>query len=304
MTLTYGYLGSTEVSADILDRAPVDPALVVSFDESHRERISGFATYEAYDDVWHTVDSINSERAKGLLREHDLDVLFVMAWQELLDAEALSVPTHGCVGRHLSLLPKRRGRAPVAWTLLHGLDETGVTLFWLDEGVDSGDVVAQRRVPVEREDEANDLHAKLTDATVALLEDVIPRFEDGEFPATPQDESEATYTHPRRPDMGLVDWTHGASRLYDFVRAQTHPYPGAFTYHRMDRVTAWHARIHHRTAVEGRPGEVLALLDDGEYDLRVQCGEGILDVAVENHDGDHPVGKGSVLGCLPRTDGR
>lgn len=300
MPLDYAYLGATQVSKEILDAAAIDPDLVLSFTEAHRERISGFATYEEYDDVWERVDSINGERAKSLLRDVDPDVVFVMAWPELLDAEALAIPEEGYVGRHLSLLPKRRGRAPVAWALVHGLEETGVSLFWLDEGVDTGDLVAQRPVPIDRADEAADLHEKHTETTIEMLDDLLPRFEDGEYPATPQNHEEATYTHPRRPDMGLIDWTNSATRLYDFVRAQSHPYPGAFTYHAMDKVTAWHARVHHPTEVRAQAGTVVATLDeDDEYDWRVQCGEGLLDVATENEDGNHPIEKGSVLGCTP-----
>jgi len=298
MGLRYGYVGSTEVSKRILDRLSLDPTVVVSFDDEHRDRISGFATYEEYEE-WITVDSINDKETKETLRSYDLDILLVMAWQELLDAEALGIPSIGCVGRHLSLLPKRRGRAPVAWALIHGLNKTGVTLFWLDQSVDTGDIISQQPVDVNHEDEAHDLHEKMTDATIDLLSEVIPQFEGGEFPRTPQDDSKATYTHPRRPDMGLIDWEKSAPRLYDFIRAQTDPYPGAFTYHNMDKVTVWHASIRHQTEVRARPGTVLEVLDDQKQRYLVQTGQGTLAVEAENEDGSHPVRKGNVLGSLP-----
>lgn len=296
MGLSFGYLGSTQVSKEILDRISVDPEIVLSFSEEHRDRISGFATYEEYGDRWVQVDTMNGERAKTALQDADIDILLVMAWQELLDPDVLSIPDVGCVGRHLSLLPKRRGRAPVAWALIHGLEETGVTLFWLDEGVDTGDIVAQQTVDIDRSDEAHDLHDKMTDATVDLLGGVIPTFEDGEFPRTPQNHDEATYTHPRRPDMGLIDWEKTATRLYDFIRAQTHPYPGAFTYNAMDKITVWHAAIEHPTATRGQVGAVLERRGDETF--LVQTGEGILEVEVENHDGNHPIEEGDVLGSL------
>lgn len=298
MGLRYGYVGSTDVSKKILDRISLTPEVVVSFDESHRERISGYTTYEEYDD-WLRVDSINSEETKEKLRSYDLDILLVMAWQELLEPATLSIPSVGCVGRHLSLLPKRRGRAPVAWALIHGLEQTGVTLFWLDDGVDTGDILTQSVVDIDREDEAHNLHEKLTAATVELVSEVLPTFEEGVFPRTPQDDSEASYTHPRRPDMGLIDWEKSASRLYDFIRAQTHPYPGAFTYHKMDTIRVWHASINHRTKMRGQPGTVLSVLDDEEERYLVQTGQGILEIDVENEDGNHPIRKGNALGSLP-----
>ena len=297
MSLTYGFIGSTEVSKEILNQIDLDPEIVVSFSEEHRDRISGFVTYPEYEDKWIQVDSINDEEARTALRNCELDIILVMAWQELLDDDTLDIPEKGCVGRHLSLLPKRRGRAPVAWSLLHGLEETGVTLFWLDKGVDTGDIISQQSVQIKHEDEAHDLHDKLTDTTVDLLGNVLGTFESGTFPRTPQDDSKATYTHPRRPDMGLIDWEKSASRLYNFIRAQTHPYPGAFTYHLMDKIIVWHAEIDHRTATRGQPGEILA--DCGDDTWLVQAGTGILKIEVENDGGNHPIKVGKSLGCLP-----
>lgn len=297
MGLRFGFLGSTQVSKEILEDIQVEPELVISFTDAHRDRISGFARYEEYSERWVQVDSMNGQRAKEVLDESDLDILLVMAWQELLDAEVLSIPEVGCVGRHLSLLPKRRGRAPVAWALIHGLEETGVSLFWLDEGVDTGDIVSQKKVDIDRTDEARDLHEKMTHATVDLLNDVIPSFEAGEFPRESQDDEAATYTHPRRPDMGLIDWGKSSQRLYDFIRGQSEPYPGAFTYNAMDKVIVWHASIVHPTATRGRVGEVLRAVTDDTY--YVQTGEGVVEVETENTGGDHPIEVGDVLGSLP-----
>jgi methionyl-tRNA formyltransferase len=272
----------------------LDPELVVSFSDTKADEVSGFARYEEYGDRWLQVESINGSKAKTRLEDVGPDVVFVMSWQELIAPDLLEIPEQGYVGRHLSLLPKRRGRAPVAWALIHGLDVTGTTLFWLDEGVDSGDIIAQTEVPIQEEDEAGDLFAKQADATVELLSDVIESFDAGEFPRRPQDDSEATYTHPRRPDMGLIDWQKSAKYLYNFVRGQTHPYPGAFTYNKMDKMYVWHSEVTDQTRISGKPGEVLAVHGSEEY--RVQTGTGILDIEVENVDGEHPVETGSVLG--------
>jgi len=296
MSFKYAYIGSTDVSKKILEQSVLDPCAVISFNESYDGSVSGFATYEEYGDRWHTVDSINSERAQDILQEVDPDVVFVMAWQELLNTDVLGIPTLGFIGRHLSLLPKRRGRAPVAWSLIQGLNETGVTLFWLTDGIDSGDIISQKRVLIEDSDEAGDLLSKMTATTVGMLDELLPQLVSGVIPAVPQNDAEATYTHPRRPDMGLINWKDSASILYDFIRGQTHPYPGAFTYHRMDKVKVWHASVAHRTQIEGLPGEVLLELDSANR-FCVQTGEGILEVEVENKIGAYPIGIGSVFGA-------
>jgi methionyl-tRNA formyltransferase len=294
MDLTYAYIGSTRDAKEILERSSLDPELIISFADEKEDKISGFTRYEAYDDRWLQVETINGSHAKEALKSAEPDIVFVVAWQEIIEPEVLEIASEGFVGRHLSLLPKRRGRAPVAWALIHGLDTTGTTLFWLDDGVDGGPIVDQTEVQIDNDDEASDLLDKHATATVTLLDNAKSTFESGEFPRTPQDDSEATYTHPRRPDMGLVDWTNSASRIYDFIRGQTHPYPGAFTYYKMDKVYLWHARVRDRTSISGRPGEVLESLGESTY--RVQAGEGTLEIEVENVHQEHSIETGNVLG--------
>jgi methionyl-tRNA formyltransferase len=292
--VSYAYVGSTEDAKDVLDRSRIDPDLIISFSDDKEEEISGFARYEGFGDDWLQVNSINGKKAKGRLSQENPDIVFVMSWQELINPDMLEIANRGFVGRHLSMLPKRRGRAPVAWSLIHGLDSTGTTLFWLDDGVDSGPILAQNKVDIERTDEASDLFDKHADSTVELLNKVSRQFESGEFPRTPQNHSEATYTHPRRPDMGLVDWTQSSSRIYDFVRGQTHPYPGAFTYHNMDKIKIWHSSIINRTSISGQPGEILRHI--GQEEFHIQCGEGVLQIETENLHREHPIKKGSLLG--------
>jgi methionyl-tRNA formyltransferase len=296
--IRFGYLGYSTVTRDILDGINVDPVLTISFVESVEEEYGRGVTYDGYSPTIN-VETINSERAKRAIKDHDIDVLLVMGWPELLNPELLDAPNTGCVGRHLSLLPKRRGRTPVAWALIHGLKKTGVSLFWLDEGVDSGPIIGQREVPIARDDHAQELHDKCTEASIALLnEEVLPTFRAGGAPETEQDGSEATYTHPRRPDMGLIDWTNSAWSVHNFVRGQSHPYPGAFTYYQMGKVTVWRSEVANETGTKAPSGTVLESSDDGT-ELRVQCGEGSVDVEVE-HVGDiGSIEPNDRLGAIP-----
>lgn len=295
--LCFGYLGYSTVTRDILNGIDIDPELVLSFTESVEEDYGRGVTYEHDDAI--EIKTINSRRAKGAIEDRKIDVLLVMGWPELLEPDLIDAPKVGCVGRHLSLLPQRRGRAPVAWALIHGLDETGVSLFWIDEGVDSGELIDQRVVPIDPADHAEDLHHNCTQATIALLnEETLPRFRDGDFAGEPQ-EGEPTYTHPRRPDMGIIDWTDSAWTVHNFVRGQSHPYPGAFTYNRMDKVTMWKTSIEDETLTKAAPGTVLA---EGSWDDEswlIQCGEGIVDVTVEYTEGADPIEVGDRLGAVP-----
>jgi len=294
----FGYLGYSSVTREILDGIDINPALTISFVESVEAEYGRGVSYDNYSPTLE-VETINSERAKRAIEDHDIDVLLVMGWPELLEPDLLDAPNKGSVGRHLSLLPERRGRAPVAWALIHGLERTGVSLFWLEEGVDSGPIVGQREVPIEPDDHAQDLHSRCTEASIALLnEEVLPAFRAGDVEETEQDMSKATYTHPRRPDMGIVDWTDSAWLVHNFIRGQSHPYPGAFTYHQMDKVTMWYSEVADETGTRAAPGTVLDVRDDGSQIL-VQCGEGTVDVEVEYVDGADTLEPTDRLGAIP-----
>jgi methionyl-tRNA formyltransferase len=296
--LRFGYLGYSTVTKEILDNIDVDPELVISFTEEVEEEYGRGVSYENYPSV--RVDTINSEKAKNAIEERGIDVLLVMGWPELLDPELIEAPEVGCVGRHLSLLPERRGRAPVAWALIHGLDETGVSLFWIDEGVDSGDLIEQQTVSVDPSDHAEDLHSKCTQASISVLnEEVLPRFRENDFSAEPQDENGATYTHPRRPDMGIIDWTDSAWDVHNFIRGQSHPYPGAFTYHKMSKITMWKTKVKHETVTKEAPGTVVGSGSWDEESWLVQCGEGLVDITVEYSEGADRLKEGDRLGAVP-----
>lgn len=296
--LNIGYLGYSSVTKEILDGISLEPELTLSFEEAVEEEYGRGVSYENYD-PWIQIESVNSTKAIDALEEHDIDILLVMGWPELLHRETLDVPSVGCVGRHLSMLPERRGRAPVAWSLIHGLDRTGVSLFWLDEGIDSGPIIGQKVVKIDPDDHAQDLHDKCTGASIALLEeDILPRFKEGDMSAAEQNHAEATYTHPRRPDMGIIDWTDSAWDIHNFVRGQSHPYPGAFTYHQMDKVTVWRSRVDHATTTVDAPGTVVGSAD-GPDGWIVQCGEGTIAATVEYEDGAEPLSVGDRLGAVP-----
>jgi len=295
--LSFGYLGYSTVTREILENIDVDPELVISFTESVEKEYGRGVTYEDYPMI--EVETINSQRAKEAIKDHNIDVLLVMGWPELLEPELIEAPEVGCVGRHLSLLPDRRGRAPVAWALIHGMDETGVSMFWIDNGVDSGEIIDQRVVSIDPDDHAEDLHNKCTEATITLLNgEILPRFRDGDFSGEPQ-EGEPTYTHPRRPDMGIIDWTDSAWSIHNFIRGQSHPYPGAFTYNQMDKVVMWKTRIEDETVTKAAPGTVVGSGSWVGESWLVQCGEGIVDVSVEYTEGADPIEIGDRLGAIP-----
>ena len=135
------------------------------------------------------------------------------------------------------------GGVPVPWTIINGETETGVTFFYLVEGIDNGDIIAQQKYSIEPHDNCATVYEKATLASIDILRKYLPLIAVGKAPRIHQDESQATYFPPRKPEDGLIDWIWSAKRIHDFIRAQTHPYPGAFTLLGDKKVIIWDADI-------------------------------------------------------------
>ncbi len=200
------------------------------------------------------------------------DLILVIGWTRLLGAGLLRIPSLGCIGFHASLLPRYRGRAPVNWAIINGEKETGNTMFFLDEGVDTGDIIAQRRIPIAHDDTCASLYRKVADSAIGMLEENLPLLKTGRAPRVPQDHSLATVMPRRRPEDGVIDWGRPAPALYDWVRALTHPYPGAFSSLEGRRLFVWTARAEPPGA-GGEPGTILGTRG---RDLLVAVGDGSL----------------------------
>lgn len=177
----------------------------------------------------HKFRNMNDQDAVAALRAADLDWLYVIGWSQIAKAELLSVPAQGVLGIHPTLLPKGRGRASIPWAIIKGLDETGVTMFKLDEGVDTGPILGQVSVPIASTETSGTLYDKVTAAHKTLIRETFPGVADGTISLSVQDESQATEWPGRTPADGELRPAHMSAEEVDrHVRALTHPYPGAF----------------------------------------------------------------------------
>jgi methionyl-tRNA formyltransferase len=171
------------------------------------------------------------------------DLLVVVGWYYMIPRRMRELAPRGCVGIHASLLPRYRGGAPLVWAMINGEMEAGVTMFHLSDGVDDGDIVGQRRFAIEPRDTIADLLEKAERASLELTEELVPAFAAGTAPRLPQDHGLATHVPQRSPADGRIDWTWDAPRIDRFIRAQTKPYPGAFTDLEGKRVRIWAAEV-------------------------------------------------------------
>ncbi|HEY1268650.1 MAG TPA: formyltransferase [Candidatus Binatia bacterium] len=200
------------------------------------------------------------------------ELIFSFYYRRILSNALLSIPRLGALNLHGSLLPRYRGRTPVNWAIVNGETETGVTLHYMVEKADAGDIVAQRRVAIAFEDTALTLYRKLTRAARELMAETYPLLVAGSAPRMPQDHRLATKFGGRRPEDGRIDWRRPAVEIYNLVRAVAHPYPGARTFFRGKKLFVWKAAVDRRAGDAAGAG-VLSLDDDG---VRVAASEGVL----------------------------
>lgn len=208
---------------------------------------------------------INDPVSRAAVREHGIDWLFIIGWSQIARAEALAAPLRGALGIHPTLLPEGRGRAAIPWAILKGLTETGVTLFQLDEGVDTGPILAQERIPVAPDDTATRLYARVAEAHRSLIRRVWRDLEADRLRPVPQDEARATCWPARRPEDGRIEPQMNVATAERLVRAVTYPYPGAFVERPGGILRIWAGRSAD-AAVPPSPGAERIHLADGAYD--------------------------------------
>ena len=239
------------------------------------------------------VANINEPDTVSGIRALSPDVMFVFGFSQLLRQEVLAIPPRGVIGSHPTLLPEGRGRHPLIWTLVKGLDHGGLTFFHMDEGADSGAILWQRAFPVTLDDDAGSLYGKMTGLARQAIPEFLPQLADGNAPRTPQDESRATVWPKRSEADGEIDWGAPAMTAYNLIRALTRPYPGAHSFVDGRRLTVWRARLARRGPADAVPGAVTGRTVDG---ILVKTGEGWLEILRCDGPGADRLRPGAVLG--------
>lgn len=203
--------------------------------------------------------NVNDAVVIEAVKQADLDWLFIIGWSQIAGEELLATPRLGVLGMHPSLLPEGRGRAAVPWAILKQLDQTGVTLFRLDAGVDTGDLLDQIAIPLHPRINAGELYAKVDTAHVTLMSQAFPKLVRGEIIPASQDHSRATYWDKRTPEDGRLDPASSVWEAERLVRAVTRPYPGAFIEQDGRILVIWSAEVLETARLGDKP--VVAFVD-------------------------------------------
>jgi methionyl-tRNA formyltransferase len=174
------------------------------------------------------INHINDPEVIELIEQYDLDWLFIIGWSQIASPTIISAPKKGCIGMHPTLLPVGRGRAAIPWAIIKGLDKTGVSMFILDEGVDTGPILGQYEIEIGPTETSTMLYGKVEKAHETLMAEVFPKLRDNTYTSVIQDESLATEWEGRKPEDGELSLEMDIHDVDRLVRASTHPYPGAF----------------------------------------------------------------------------
>lgn len=309
MTKRIVWVSFDTIGRDCLEAAAemgAEIAGIVTLPGPIRPELSGMCRFDGVADQYGAelieARNVNDPECVAAVRRLAPDTLWVVGWSQLLRDEVLAIAPGGTFGMHPTLLPRHRGRAPIPWAILTGLARTGVTLFEIpDATADSGAVVGQAVVSIASDETATTLYEKCARAHVDLVREYFPQIAAGTAPRIPQDPRRASHWPKRTPADGLIDWETRAVHLDLWVRAQTRPYPGAFSWLDDRRVVVWAARPE-PAASPAPAGTVLAHRPDG---VLVAAGDGALLVSEASVDGGralcgaalHPVlSPGVVLG--------
>ncbi len=204
------------------------------------------------------INHINDEASINSLIDYEIDWLFLIGWSQIASSNVLNSCKKGVIGAHPTLLPRGRGRAAIPWTIIKGLNKTGVTFFNMDEGVDTGNILGQKEIPVLKNETATTLYEKVNNSHINLIEEVWRKIDNNSLTEIVQDNQKSTYWKGRKPSDGEIFPNKMTTKEIDrLVRATTKPYPGAFVLKNKSKLIIW----------EGKKGKAL----DG---IKIKCIDG------------------------------
>lgn len=214
---------------------------------------------------------IRTEEFFDNIKNLNPDLICVVAYGKILPKNILDLPPHGCINVHASFLPKYRGAAPINWAIISGEKVTGITTMRMDEGMDTGDMLLRREMPIDDEDTGETLSEKLSEMGGEVLIETIKLFKEGRLDPIPQDHSQATYAPMLKKEDGNIDWKKSAEEIRNLIRGAL-PWPGAYTSLEGKLLKIYKARVS-----EGR-GRSAEVIKSNSETLRVATGMGVIDL--------------------------
>ena len=220
------------------------------------------------------IADINKTETVNWVNSLNPDVIFCFGWSSLIKKELLKSCKSGVIGYHPSLLPKNRGRHPIIWALCLGLNQTGSTFFRMDEGADTGTILDQESVDIDKLDDAKTLYFKLSSTACNQLERFVPKLAAGKAKFTEQDLTNSNYWRKRSKDDGLIDFRMSSKSIYNLVRSLTKPYVGAHFVYKDSEIKVWKVIKGPKKDKNIEPGKIIKIKSNNE--ILVSTGDGSL----------------------------
>ena len=221
---------------------------------------SDYANFEnltkKYDVIHKQVNNINDQENVDLIKKINPDLILVIGWSQLLKKEIIEIPRLGVIGSHPTELPKYRGRAPIPWSILKGLKKSALTFFYIQEGIDDGDIVTQKQFEINDVDDATSVYEKMTVLGKKMLSEILPLLESNKITSKKQNSELFIENWPKRTPLdGKINWSKSAKEIHNLIRATTFPYPGAYTFFKNKKLIIWKSRLD--TSIIQEPGKII-----------------------------------------------
>ncbi len=215
-------------------------------------------------------EKIKTNESVEKLKSYDADVFIVVAYGQILSQELLDIPKKGSINIHGSILPKYRGPSPIHYAVLNGDTETGVTIMYMDKGMDTGDIIKIAKMPILKEDTTGTVHDKMCILGAETLIDVLGDIENGIIKREKQKDEEATYCKLLKKEEGKINFNKSSEEIYNLVRGMT-PYPGAYMMldekkYKISKVSMVDLKL------EGKPSTIIKGSEEGEIIVKTNDG--------------------------------
>ena len=293
-------VGLNAIKSLLEEGIEIDQFVTITEEKAIQQKVSGYVSFEdlakKYNIPIHYVNkySMKDDEDIAFFEDSNFDLLIQGGWQRLFPDRVIASLSIGAVGVHGSseFLPKGRGRSPINWSLIEGKKRFILHFFLMKPGVDDGDVFHFEIFDINQWDDCRTLYLKNALITKNVLKEYIPKLLKGEYTLIPQT-GEPTYYPKRTKEDGLVDWSKTVFEIYDFIRALTKPYPGAFSFINDNEIVIWSAqpfdtRIAMPSVQEGQVVEVFS-----DYEFVVNCNSGLL--LITDYDYPFQIKKGDIF---------
>lgn len=221
-------------------------------------------------DVYQPIKARDEEFIKTI-KEINPDIIVVVAFGQILPKELIDIPKYGCINVHVSLLPKYRGAAPINWVIINGEEKTGVTTMYMDEGLDTGDMILTKEFKLDDKITAGELHDKMMVEGAEVLKETMDLIEEGKAPRTPQNHEEFTYAPIMYKELGHIDFNKSSREIHNLVRG-VNPWPSAYAIYNEGKMKIWETEVLEEKSSK-QPGTILKTDKSG---IKVSTNDGVI----------------------------